>query len=287
MASQLDWSGYAIPGYMAAQNARQIGQGIGEMGGLLAGGTAYSLFGRGRNLFDKSTGNLGEALRGQGRSYYKDNVDKSVYATYEDWLKSDESGRYLRIAEAGGQFRNIDGEFQVKSPGTDEWITMGTKGEGDEAMWDPYAGGNLTSFETSMRERMMGDWSAGDYEYDKPRSLLSALFSKERYKPVANLYMDAAKEGLTRRYSEGKGTVNWGGLETEPGGLGWYPGLLGNILRGKDKKSNQSKKTTTTKKLTPAELEAARLAAIEEEKRKAAEKAAQEAAKNASNNNSG
>ncbi len=214
----IDWSGYQIPGYLAAKDAREASQDVGSaLGNMILKGTS-------RN--DISTKNVGEAIRGTGRSYYKDHVDKSVYGSYDEWVEK-EGGRFLSIAEAGGQFRNVDGKWMLQTP-EGKWETLGTKG--DDEVWDPYGGDELNPFETQMREHMMGDWVGGDMTYRSSMSPLEALFSKERYRPVSNLYQDAGKAGAQARFDRISGTnpkaQNFAALTTPQSGLGWYPGSI-------------------------------------------------------------
>tara|TARA_R100001594_G_scaffold140161_1_gene185143 strand:+ start:294 stop:1484 length:1191 start_codon:yes stop_codon:yes gene_type:complete len=234
----LDWSGYQIPAYLAAKDMRDSGE---DAGGLLG-----KLFGKAVTRQDIDTQNLSEALRGQGRSYHKDIVDKSGdYKDYDKWLE-EEGGRFLQIAEAGGQFRNINGEWMLQTP-DGKWETLGAKVEGDDGKWDPYAGGgDLNPFEKHMREHFLGDWMGGQYSYRSPKTALGALFSKERYKPVSNLYQYAAKSGLQSRYDEladiNPNIVNFAALQSPKAGLGWYPGkfLSSDNILGKyiNKNSN-------------------------------------------------
>ena len=86
----------------------------------------------------------------------------------------------------------------------------------------------------------------GQYSYRSPKTALGALFSKERYKPVSNLYQYAAKSGLQSRYDEladiNPNVVNFAALQSPKAGLGWYPGkfLSSDNILGKyiNKNSN-------------------------------------------------
>ena len=220
----IDWSGYQIPSYLAAQQYRDTGHDVGSaLGGLFLKGTTRQ---------DISTKNMGEAIRGQGRSYYKDNVDHALYDDYEDWLKK-EGGRYLLAAEGGAEFQNVGGEYQMKTPGG-EWATMGT--EGEDGKWNPYGdSADLNQFEKSLQQKFLGDWMGGEYSYRTPKSALGALFSKERYKPVSNIYQQLAKDQLAQRHAANPGTYDWSQLSNEPASLGWYPGkyLTGKGILGK------------------------------------------------------
>lgn len=233
----INWSGYQIPGYLAARQYRDTSRDVGSALG--------SILNRGLSRQDVETYNMAEALRGQGRSYYKDKVDHSDYKKYEKWLE-EEGGRYLQAAEAGAQFQNVGGKYQMKTPGG-KWVTMGEKGEGDDGIWNPYAGGaELNQFEKEMQQLMQGKWGGGTYTYRTPKTPLGALFSKERYRPVSNLYQDFAKAGLYDRHTADPGTINWAALSQEPASLGWYPGkmfsgqgILGKLIQGKSNEDNK------------------------------------------------
>ena len=224
----LDWSGYQIPAYLASKDMAESAQDVGSaLGNLILKGTTRQ---------DVETQNISEALRGKGRSYYEDKVDKSLYGSYGEWVKED-GGRFLQLAEAGGQMQNVGGEWQIQTP-EGEWKTLGT--EGDDGVWDPYAGGtDLNPFEKEMRESFMGDWAGGQYTYRTPKSALEALFSKERYKPVSNLYQYDAKSGLQSRFDKGSplnpNMINFAAIQGDKANLGWYPGkFIPKNLRSSD-----------------------------------------------------
>ena len=226
----LDWSGYQIPAYLAAKDMRETGEDVGgALGKLILSGTTRQ---------DVDTQNLSEAMRGTGRSYYKDMVDKSGdYKDYGEWLEK-EGGRFLQIAEAGGQFRNVNGEWMLQTP-DGKWETLGAKADGDDGKWNPYAGGgDLNAFEKQMQQHFSGDWMGGQFSYKSPKTALGALFSKERHKPVSNLYQYDAKAGLQSRFDEGSplnpNMINFAALQEDKANLGWYPGkYLSNNILGK------------------------------------------------------
>ena len=239
----IDWSGYQIPGYLAAQDMRQVGH--------EAGSAIGALMDKGLSRQELETKNLGEGLRGQGRSYYEDSVDKSQFKDYGNWVQ-DEGGRYLQAAESGRNFRNVGGNYQLQSD-DGAWNSLGTKNE--DGVWDPYntlnADGTkseMTPFETHQQKNFMDDWSGGTYNYLSPQSAMKALFSKERYRPTSNIYQDAGSAGTQQRAASGQGTGNFSTPGTK-GSLGWHPGsILAKIIGGKGK----SKKPPVQPPVQPA-----------------------------------
>lgn len=233
----IDWSGYQIPGYLAAQQTREASRDLGTaVGGLLD---------KFMSRKDIETRNLGQALRGEGRSYYKDNVDKDVYGSYDEWLKSGDAGRYLQAAEAGAQFQNVGGDYQMKTP-EGEWVSIGQ--ETEEGVFDPYAGAkDLTQFEHGMREKMMGEWSGGVYDYLPSKSPLGALFSKEKFRPKAGMYEEAAKQALLDRFEQKGGGIDWSQLSA-PNKRSLLNKLLNKPEEDKDVSGPVVKDSTPTKK---------------------------------------
>ena len=225
----IDWSGYQIPGYLAAQDMRQVGH--------EAGSAIGALMDKGLNRQELETKNLGEGLRGEGRSYYKDNVDHSIYGSYGEWVEK-EGGRYLQKAESGRNFRNVDGEYQLQGNETvdpygnvteGQWNTLGTKDA--DGVWNPYntlnADGTqseMTPFETHQQKNFMDDWSGGNYSYLSPQSAMKAFISKDRYRPTSNLYQDAGGAASQRRFDSGQASMNFS-TPGPKGSLGWYPGV--------------------------------------------------------------
>lgn len=232
----IDWSGYQIPAYLAAKEYRDTASNVG------VGVPALAALGLSRN--DVETGNLSEAIMGAGRSYYKDNVDKNIHKTYDDFLKSNDAGRYLKAAEGGAQFQNVGGDYQMKTP-DGKWESIGQ--EAEDGVFDPYAGAkDLNQFEHGMREKMMGDWSGGTYDYRQAKSPLAALFSRERARPTSNIYQDSAKDALKDRFTQQGGQgIDWSTLSTPKGNLGWFPGSVMSRLIGKDKTKKGSNQTNT------------------------------------------
>ena len=222
----LDWSVMQIPGYMATQDMRSAATDIGGAMGYLAT--------QGLSRHDLSAKTVGEGIRGQGRSFFKDHIKgQGDFKNYDEWIASGEAGRYLQLAEAGASFRKTpEGEWKVKTP-EGKWETMGGKGAEEDALWDPYyQKDDITDFEAHMQGQFMGpDWTGGDYTYRSSMNPLMAFFNREKLRPVANLYYDEAMKALEANKS---GTIDWTKLGEAKGKLG----LIGNLMNAfkKDKK---------------------------------------------------
>lgn len=244
----IDWSVQQTPAYSASKMYHDAASDAGQWGV-----TGAALLGKAAlTRPDLEAKNMAEGIRGQGRSYYKDNVDKSLYGTYDEWLQSENAGRYLKLAEGGANFTMQDGQYMVQTP-DGSWANMGAAGQdlSEGQFYDPYKGEeNLNPYEMHMRETMMGqDWAGGQYTYKAPKTALGALFSKERYRPRANLYRQSAFEGMTEESQE-----KWKGLadRTLKGqGTGYYPGVgvtaLGAVLGFGEKDKNAPGQTPNTK----------------------------------------
>ena len=240
----LDWSVHQAPGYLASKMYADSAEQVGQLAGAATVGLGAAAFTR-PELSGKS---IQEGIRGTGRSYYKDNVDKSLYGTYDEWVQSDNAGQYLKLAESGANMTMKDGEYMIQKP-DGSWSNMGDANQVLEEgqFYDPYAvsGGahDLNPWESHMREKMMGaKWVGGDYEYKAPKTALGALFSKERFRPRANLYRDAAYQGMSEKGQETWGDLNERDLKGQ--GLGWYPGVgiggaLGAVFNKKKGQSTQ------------------------------------------------
>jgi hypothetical protein len=259
----LDWSPYNTPAYTASKMYYDSAQQAGNLAGAGAVGLGAAAFHR-PQLAGKS---VSEGIRGTGRSYYKDNVDKSQYGTYEEWVQSDQAGQYLKLAEGGANMMMQDGQYLLQQD-DGSWVNMGDAGQdlSDGQFYDPYLDPNnkdrvLSPWEMHMREQMMGqDWAGGQYTYKAPKTALGALFSKERFRPRANLYRQAAFEGMSEEQQEA-----WKGLagrDLKGQGVGWYPGAglkvgagvlggaLGALFPEKDPKNPGTNTQQTTQPAT-------------------------------------
>tara|TARA_B110000196_G_scaffold319670_1_gene338436 strand:+ start:94 stop:831 length:738 start_codon:yes stop_codon:yes gene_type:complete len=179
MASGLDWSVAALPGYMAAKQLKEGYSNAVKTVGMLSSET----FGR----KDINTQDLNEAIRGFGRSYYKDSVDHDKFKNYESWAASPEAANILQAAEGGVNMRNMGSDgFQIEMPdGTYQKISGSSEEGGIQDIY--YGKDNVNAFQSALQnEFMTPEWQGGAYNYRTNRSALGAFFSTEKLRPKSN-----------------------------------------------------------------------------------------------------
>ena len=231
----LDWSAMQLPGLMIAGEAKKLGEELGQ--NVLGPGLAHVA--TRENVMAKD---ISEAYQGQGRSYYKDRVNKTVYPEYEDWLESGQAGDILVRAEAGHPLRRApSGEIQTFNMSSDSWDDIGQRDA--EGFWNPYGDReNLTPFEKHAKDWYMDPVIAGTeeaptsmrYGYKAPKSLLQALFSPETFRPSATPYREAAHKGYIEDKTPQQIGVSeyYSGLPTKWNpGKNWQPGKLAGYIK--------------------------------------------------------
>lgn len=243
----IDWSVAALPGYMAAKQLQESVSNAIELTGMVAS--------QGIGRKDMDTGDLGEAIRGFGRSYYKDSVDHNKFKSYEKWAASPEAAHILQAAEGGVGMRNMGSDgFQIQMPdGTYKRISGSSEEGGIQDIY--YGKDNVNAFQSALQNQFMTpEWQGGAYGYKSNRSALGALFNlKEKLRPEAKPYKDALMAYLMQNnssYGTGSNVPVAGGktnttqqnksIKKEPSG-GWKPTYKNPTGRGNTLQQNRNR----------------------------------------------
>ena len=192
MASAVNWSVAALPAYMAAKEMKNAISNAVKLGGMVGTPLVDAVMSR----VPLQSGDIGETIRGLGRSYFKDVVKKGGYkGTYEEWAASEEGAAVLQLAEGGIGLRQTPDGFQMQNQ-DGSWRSFGSwnvNQETGEKIFDMFGNKeSVNSFESYLQNKFLTpEFQMGNYEYTPNRTALGALLNrKERLRPIAGPYQD-------------------------------------------------------------------------------------------------